>query len=60
MTFGSTFGRVFNPTFQPKSQAGDDYIANDPWTGERISFREKYGEPARWIFRIVGYKRGGA
>ena len=21
MTFGSTFGRVFSPTFQPKSQA---------------------------------------
>lgn len=38
-------------------KAGDDYIANDPWTGERISFREKYGEPSRWIFRIVAYRR---
>lgn len=38
-------------------KAGDDYIANDPWTGERISFRAKYGDPARWIFRIVGYRR---
>lgn len=38
-------------------KAGDDYIANDPWTGERISFCEKYGEPARWIFRIVAYRR---
>jgi len=25
MTFGSTFGRVFSPTFQPKSQAAAAY-----------------------------------
>lgn len=38
-------------------KSGDDYIANDPWTGERISFRAKYGEPSRWIFRIVAYRK---
>jgi predicted double-glycine peptidase len=36
---------------------GTDVIIADPWTGERISFRAKYGEPARWIFRIVAYRR---
>ena len=35
---------------------GDDYIANDPLTGTRISFRLVYGDPARWIFRIRVYK----
>ena len=35
---------------------GDDYIANDPLTGMRISFKKVYGDPARWIFRIRVYK----
>lgn len=35
---------------------GNDYIANDPIDGARISFRERYGDPARWIFRIAAYK----
>ena len=38
-------------------KSGDDYIANDPIDGKRISFRERYGDPARWIFRIAAYRR---
>jgi hypothetical protein len=36
---------------------GDDYIINDPIDGKRVSFRERYGDPARWIFRIAAYRR---
>ena len=36
---------------------GDDYIINDPIDGVRCSFRERYGNPARWILRIVAYRR---
>ena len=36
---------------------GDDYIINDPIDGVRCSFRERYGDPARWILRIVAYRR---
>ena len=36
---------------------GDDYIINDPWTGERSGFKAKYGDPARYIFRIRAYRR---
>lgn len=35
----------------------DDYIAADPISGTRILFREKYGDPARYIFRVVTYVR---
>jgi len=35
----------------------DDYIINDPIDGVRCSFRERYGDPARWILRIVAYRR---
>ena len=38
-------------------KSGDDYIINDPWTGEQGSFRTRYGDPARWIFRIRAYRR---
>lgn len=38
-------------------KSGSDYIINDPWTGEQVSFRTKYGDPARWIFRIRAYRR---
>jgi len=38
---------------------GDDYIAADPISGTRILFREKYGDPARYIFRVVTYMRRG-
>jgi len=38
---------------------GDDYIAADPISGTRILFREKYGDPARYIFRVVTYVRRG-
>lgn len=37
----------------------DDYIAADPISGTRILFREKYGDPARYIFRVVTYVRRG-
>ena len=36
---------------------GNDYIANDPIDGKRVSFRERYGDPTRWIFRIAAYRR---
>jgi len=36
---------------------GDDYIMNDPWTGKQGSFREAYGDPARWIFRIASWRK---
>ena len=36
---------------------GDDYIINDPIDGVTGSFREKYGDPSRWIFRIAAYRR---
>jgi GH25 family lysozyme M1 (1,4-beta-N-acetylmuramidase) len=38
-------------------KSGSDYIINDPWTGEQGSFRTRYGDPARWIFRIRAYRR---
>ena len=41
---------------QINGKDGDDYIANDPLTGTRISFRSVYGDPARWIFRIRVYR----
>jgi len=40
-----------------KGKIGDDYIANDPWTGEEISFKEAYGDPARWIFRVASWRK---
>jgi hypothetical protein len=36
---------------------GSDYIINDPWTGRQGSFREAYGDPARWIFRIASWRK---
>ena len=36
---------------------GNDYIINDPIDGKRIGFRERYGDPTRWIFRIAAYRR---
>ena len=36
---------------------GDDYIMNDPRTGDQGSFRERYGDPARWIFRIASWRQ---
>jgi GH25 family lysozyme M1 (1,4-beta-N-acetylmuramidase) len=38
-------------------KSGSDYIINDPWTGEQGSFRTRYGDPARYIFRIRAYRR---
>ena len=38
-------------------KSGGDYIMNDPWTGEQGSFTARYGDPARWIFRIRAYRR---
>lgn len=35
----------------------DDYIMNDPWTGKQGSFRESYGDPARWIFRVASWRK---
>lgn len=35
----------------------DDYIINDPWDGEQVSFRARYGDPARYIFRVRAYRR---
>jgi GH25 family lysozyme M1 (1,4-beta-N-acetylmuramidase) len=35
----------------------DDYVMNDPWTGKQGSFREVYGDPARWIFRIASWRK---
>ena len=54
----------FNPSTVPIDQhwiliigkQGDDYIAADPISGTRILFREKYGDPARYIFRVVCYE----
>ena len=35
----------------------DDYVINDPWYGDQRSFKNTYGDPARWIFRIRAYRR---
>ncbi len=35
----------------------DDYWMADPWTGTLGSFRNEYGDPVRWIFRVVSYRR---
>ena len=40
-------------------KSGDDYIVADPISGTRILFRQKYGDPARYIFRVVTYVRRG-
>ena len=28
-----------------------------PINGKQVSFRQTYGDPARWIFRIRAYRR---
>lgn len=33
-----------------------DYLINDPWTSETYWFTAKYGDPARYIFKIVAYR----
>lgn len=33
------------------------YVINDPWTGKQVLFEDVYGEPARWIYSIVSYRR---
>ena len=38
----------------------DDYLINDPIDGKRVSFRSRYGAPARYIFRIRAYSKGVA
>jgi hypothetical protein len=38
------------------NDASDDYIVADPISGTRILFRQKYGDPARYIFRVVCYE----
>jgi hypothetical protein len=38
-------------------KSGDDYVMNDPWTGRQGSFREAYGDPARWIFRVASWRK---
>lgn len=38
-------------------KSGSDYIINDPINGKQVSFRQTYGDPARWIFRIRAYRR---
>ena len=51
-------GGVMNQHWvQIVGKTADDYIINDPWTGEQGSFRTRYGDPARWIFRIRAYRR---
>ena len=32
------------------------YIINDPIDGNRVTFESRYGDPARYIFRLAGYK----
>lgn len=32
------------------------YIIHDPWDGQKVSFKSRYGDPARYIFRIVVWK----
>ena len=34
-------------------EINDDYIAADPISGTFISFRSKYGDPSRYIFRVL-------
>lgn len=29
------------------------YIIHDPWDGQKVSFKSRYGDPARYIFRIA-------
>lgn len=38
---------------------GDDYVINDPIDGKQVSFRSRYGDPARGIYKIVVYGRRG-
>ena len=38
------------------NDASDDYIVADPISGTRILCRQKYGDPARYIFRVVCYE----
>jgi len=38
-------------------KSGSDYIINDPIDGKQTSFTARYGDPARWIFRIRAYRR---
>jgi len=55
----------FNPNTAPIDQHwvliigknGDDYFINDPIDGVCVSFRDRYGDPARWIFRIRAYRK---
>jgi hypothetical protein len=35
----------------------DDYVMIDPWDGWQGSFKSRYIDPSRWIFRIVSYRR---
>lgn len=35
---------------------GNSYIINDPIDGARVKFESRYGQPARYIFRIAVYK----
>jgi len=36
---------------------GDDYVIMDPINGQLRLFRQVYGDPARYIFRVVAYAR---
>ena len=35
----------------------DDYLINDPWDGWQGSFKSRYANPSRYIFRIVSYRK---
>ena len=51
-------GGVMNQHWvQIVGKSGSDYIINDPINGKQVSFRQTYGDPARWIFRIRAYRR---
>jgi hypothetical protein len=51
-------GGVMNQHWvQIVGKTADDYIINDPINGKQVSFRQTYGDPARWIFRIRAYRR---
>lgn len=36
-------------------EAGNDFYATDPIDGRRVLFSVRYGDPARYIFRIVSF-----
>ena len=56
--YGLSEGKLMATYYVGKggNDASDDYIVADPISGTRILFRQKYGNPARYIFRVVCYE----